>query len=62
LIDFVSKFYIYLGIFIGGLAGSYLPVILFHVNPFAAVSIICGAIGSILGLIIGYKAYQSLDY
>ena len=57
----MDKLYIYGGITIGGIIGAYIPVLLFKSDPIGFVSIICGAIGSLVGLWIGYKAMQNLD-
>jgi phage tail tape-measure protein len=50
---------IYLGITVGGFAGSYIPV-LFGQDAFSVVSIIGGAIGSFVGLWAGYKLGSSI--
>ena len=55
----MGKLLIYGGITVGSLVGSYLPVWLFHVDPFSVVSILFGALGSFIGLWAGYKAYQN---
>jgi len=53
------KLLIYIGITIGGVIGSYLPVWLFHADVLSVWSIVMGAIGSFVGLWVGYKAYQN---
>jgi hypothetical protein len=45
----MSKGLIYLGIFLGGTVGSYIPV-LFHQGYFSILSIVCGGIGSFVGI------------
>jgi hypothetical protein len=55
----MGKMFIYGGITIGSLIGSYIPVWLFHVDAFSAISIIGGALGSFVGLWAGYKANQN---
>lgn len=55
----MAKIFIYIGITIGGLIGAYLPVWLFHVDALSLWSIILGAVGSFVGLWLGYKAYQN---
>jgi hypothetical protein len=50
---------IYLGIFVGGAIGSYLPV-LFGQDAFSAAGIIGGTIGSFAGLWAGYKLGNSI--
>jgi len=57
----VGKTFVYIGITLGGLLGSYVPVMIFHVSQLGLASIIGGAIGSVLGLWAGYKFYQHLD-
>lgn len=57
----MSKTLIYIGITIGGIIGAYLPVMLFHASSFGWESIVCGALGSIIGLWAGYKASQFLE-
>jgi phage tail tape-measure protein len=50
---------IYLGIFVGGTIGSYIPV-LFGQGIFSAASIIGSAVGSFVGLWAGYKLGSSV--
>jgi hypothetical protein len=50
---------IYLGIFVGGAIGSYIPV-LFGQDVFSFVGIVGGAIGSFAGLWAGYKLGNSI--
>jgi hypothetical protein len=57
----MDKLYIYSGIAIGGIVGAYIPVVLFKSNPLGFVSIISGAVGSLVGLWAGFKVMQSLD-
>jgi hypothetical protein len=45
----MNKGLIYLGVFVGGTIGSYIPV-LFHQDYFSPLSIICGGIGSLIGI------------
>jgi hypothetical protein len=52
----VEKLYIYGGITLGGIIGSYLPVWLFKSDPIGPVSIVGGLIGGLAGLYFGYKA------
>jgi len=53
------KSLIYLGIFVGGAIGSYIPV-LFGQDVFSAAGILAGAVGSFLGLWVGYKIGNSI--
>ncbi|MBP9820890.1 hypothetical protein KBC85_02000 [Candidatus Saccharibacteria bacterium] len=55
------KLYIYIGIFVGSIIGSYLPVLLFNVNMLSFISIIGGVIGSFIGLFAGYYTAQALE-
>lgn len=55
------KFLIYTGITIGSIIGSYLPVLVLHVDMFSLWSIFFGAIGSFVGLWLGYRAGQYLE-
>jgi len=57
----MSKLLIYVGITVGGIVGSYLPVVLFHADSFGIVSIVCGVSGSVVGLWAGYKASQYME-
>jgi hypothetical protein len=50
---------IYLGVIIGGLIGSYIPV-LFGQSAFSFVSILGGTIGSFAGLWVAYKLTSSI--
>jgi dipeptide/tripeptide permease len=53
------KSLIYLGIFVGGTIGSYLPT-LFGQDMFSAASLIGSAVGSFAGLWAGYKIGSSV--
>ena len=57
----MAKLLIYIGITIGGIVGAYVPVWILHVDTFSLWSIIFGAVGSFIGLWLGYKAYQAID-
>jgi len=50
----MSKGFVYLCVFIGGLIGSYIPV-LFHQGYFSTASIIGGAVGSFAGIWMAIK-------
>jgi uncharacterized membrane protein YeaQ/YmgE (transglycosylase-associated protein family) len=56
----VNKLFIYGGITIGGVIGAYVPVLLFNSDSFGFVSIVCGTIGSFIGLWVGYKLLQNI--
>ena len=51
----------YLGVFVGGTIGSYLPVMLFHVGWFSWESILFGFVGSAVGLWLGWKLTEWID-
>jgi hypothetical protein len=51
----MNKGIIGLGATIGGLIGSYMPVVLFHVDGFSAISILTGVLGGIAGIWAAYK-------
>lgn len=55
------KLFIYIGIFVGSIVGSYLPVLLFNVNMLSFISIVGGVIGSIVGLFAGYYSAQAIE-
>lgn len=55
----MEKLYLYGGITLGGILGSYIPVWLFNVDPIGPVSILGGLIGGLIGLYFGYKAMQN---
>jgi uncharacterized membrane protein YeaQ/YmgE (transglycosylase-associated protein family) len=57
----MEKLIIYIGITIGGLVGAYIPSLIFQIYSFSALSIICGSVGSIVGLFVGYKIQQNMD-
>jgi hypothetical protein len=50
----LMKGLIYLGITVGGIIGSYIPV-LFGQDGFSFISLVGGTIGSFVGLWAGYK-------
>jgi hypothetical protein len=49
-----SKRLMWLFVFIGGTIGSYIPV-LWGDNAFSFASILCGGIGSIIGIYVAFK-------
>lgn len=57
----MDKLFIYSGITIGSILGSYLPVWLFGVNPLGAISILAGSFGALIGLWAGYKLQQNFN-
>jgi hypothetical protein len=45
----------YLFISIGGVVGSYIPIIFFHSSSFGEMSILGGTVGSLLGIFLAAK-------
>lgn len=54
------KLMIFAGITVVGGIGSWLGAIMSHNNYFSAASILLGAVGSLAGVWLGYKASQYL--
>lgn len=52
----------YIGIAFGGVVGAYVPVLFFKSNTFDVVGILCGAVGSIVGLVVALKINSISDY
>jgi hypothetical protein len=52
------KLMIFIGVTVFGGVGSWLGALMTHNNYFSATSILLGAVGSLLGIWIGYKAGQ----
>jgi ABC-type lipoprotein release transport system permease subunit len=44
-----------MGLTIGGVIGGYPPVTLLHVSAFSILSLVCGFVGCIVGLWLGWK-------
>lgn len=57
----MEKMTIYIGLFVGSIVGSWLPVALFHQGWFSAVSLIGGFIGAVAGTWLGWKFTQWID-
>ena len=51
----VEKLTIAIGLTLGGIIGGYLPVVLFDVSTFSWVSLVCGFLGCLAGLWLGWK-------
>ena len=51
----------YIGLFLGGIVGSYLPVVLLGSGWFSLASIIGGFVGSAGGLWLGWKLTEWID-
>ena len=52
------KLMIFLGVTVVGGIGSWIGALMSHNNYFSAASILLGAVGSLLGIWVGYKAAQ----
>lgn len=52
-----SRTLVYLGMFIGGIIGGYIPTI-FGASWFSYISVLASGIGAIIGVWIGYKLSQ----
>lgn len=51
----MSKGLMWICITVGGIVGSYIPVILFHSSAFSIASIVWGGIGSLAGIWLAVK-------
>jgi len=51
----MEKLTIAIGLTLGGIIGGYLPVVLFHVSTFSWASLVCGFLGCLAGLWLGWK-------
>ena len=51
----MEKLTIAIGLTLGGIIGGYLPVVLFDVSTFSWVSLVCGFLGCLAGLWLGWK-------
>ncbi len=49
-----------IGLTIGSLIGSYAPI-LFGIDAFSYTSLITGAIGSLVGIVVGYRVGQQMS-
>jgi hypothetical protein len=57
----MEKMTMYIGLFIGGTVGSYVPVVLSGAGWFSLASIIAGFVGSAVGLWLGWKLTEWID-
>jgi hypothetical protein len=53
--DDMQKLTIAIGLTLGSILGGYLPVVLFHVSSFSWLSLVCGFIGCLVGIWLGWK-------
>ena len=51
------KTFIWLGLLVGGIAGGYVPV-LFGSSLFSMASLLGNTVGSVVGILVGYKIAQ----
>jgi hypothetical protein len=56
-----SKKLLWLGVAVGGMVGAYMPGIWGDADVFGMASIILSALGSLIGLWLGYKASKFID-
>lgn len=56
-----AKKLIWLGVAVGGMAGAYAPGIWGDADVFGMASIILSAVGSLIGLWLGFKASKIID-
>ena len=57
----MEKLTIYIGLTIGGIIGGYLPVVLFQVSGFSWVSLVCGFVGCLVGVWLGWKLTRWIE-
>jgi uncharacterized membrane protein len=55
------KILIYIFASIGGLAGAYVPAIFGNNNMLSGWSLLCGFVGTIIGIWVGYKVGQYIE-
>lgn len=53
------KSYVWLGLSIGGIVGGIIGAWLDHGNALGAWSVLIGSVGSLVGIWLGYRAYNS---
>lgn len=56
-----SRKLIWLGVAVGGTAGAYLPTLWGDADVFGVTSILMSAVGSIIGLWLGFKTAKMID-
>jgi hypothetical protein len=57
----VARMTITIGIIVGSILGAYLPVWLFHVSAFSALSLLMGFVGAAAGAWLGWKLTQWIE-
>ncbi|HTX70846.1 MAG TPA: hypothetical protein VMH50_17100 [Thermoleophilia bacterium] len=58
----MEKTTIMLGLFVGSIVGSWLPVAVSHQGWFSAASLIGGFVGAVAGTWLGWKLTQWIEY
>jgi hypothetical protein len=51
----MEKLIIYIGLAVGAMVGAYVPVVLLDVSTFSWVSLVCGVLGGVIGIWLGWK-------
>jgi hypothetical protein len=57
----MEKMTIWIGLFVGSIVGSWLPVALFNQGWFSAASLIGGFVGAVAGTWLGWKLAQWVE-
>ena len=57
----MEKTTIFIGLFLGGILGSHLPVVVFGSGWFSPASIIGGFVGSAVGIWLGWKLTEWIE-
>jgi len=57
----MGKMTLYMGLTVGGIVGSYLPVVLLNVSELSVLSIVCGFLGCAVGLWLGWKLMMWIE-
>ena len=57
----MEKITIYIGLFVGSIVGSWLPVTLLHQGWLSAASLIGGFVGAVVGTWLGWKLSQWIE-
>jgi uncharacterized membrane protein YeaQ/YmgE (transglycosylase-associated protein family) len=57
----MGKMTLYMGLTVGGIVGSYLPVVLLSVSELSVLSIVCGFVGCVVGLWLGWRLMMWIE-
>ena len=52
---------LYLAAGVGGAIGAYAPVLWGEADPFSGWSLLCGFLGTIVGIVVGYKLGKAIE-